>query len=61
MNSSFLMAYLEGSVIRKHLGLITLVGGLCLFVMIMAEGCVKRPNLDPTPGVSTWTIVGKQL
>jgi hypothetical protein len=61
MNPSFLMAYLEGGFIRKYMSLITLAGGLCLFAIMTAEGCVKRPNLDPAPGVSTWTIVSERL
>jgi len=60
MNISFLITHLEGTFIRKHMGLITLAGGLCLLAIMIAEGCVKRPNLDPAPGASTWTIVGER-
>lgn len=59
MNLPCLGAYSEGRVIRKHLGLLTVAVSLCLFTIMMAKGCVKRPSLEPTPGVSTVTLVSE--
>jgi len=59
MNLPCLGAYSEGRVIRKHLGLLTVAVSLCLFAIMMAKGCVKRPSLEPTPGVSSVTLVSE--
>jgi hypothetical protein len=59
MNLPCLGAYSEGRVIRKHLGLLTVAVSLCLFAIMMAKGCVKRPSLEPTPGVSAVTLVSE--
>ena len=37
----------------KNFGLMTLVAGMFLLAILLAEGCVKRPDLAPTPGVAS--------
>ncbi len=37
----------------KNFGLVTFVVGMFLLAVLLAEGCVKRPDLEPTPGVSS--------
>lgn len=59
MNLPCLGAYSEGRVIRKHLGLLMVAVSFCLFAIMMAKGCVKRPGLEPTPGVSSVTLVSE--
>jgi hypothetical protein len=59
MNLPCLGAYPEGRVIRKHLGLLTVAVSICLFPIMMAKGCVKRPTFEPTPGVSSVTLVSE--
>ncbi|HBP86304.1 MAG TPA: hypothetical protein DD706_01240 [Nitrospiraceae bacterium] len=50
-------AYSQDRFIRKHLGLLTVAVSLCLLAIMMAKRCVKRPNLEPTPGISSLTLV----
>ncbi len=59
MSLPCLSTYSEGRGIRKHLGVLTVAVSLCLFAIMMAKGCVKRPSLEPTPGVSSGTLVSE--
>ena len=40
----------------KHFKLATLVMGVFVLSMMLAEGCVKRPNFEPASGVSPKTL-----
>jgi len=40
----------------KNFGLMTFVVGMFLLAVLLAEGCVKRPDLEPTPGVSSQAL-----
>lgn len=37
-------------------GLMMFIAGMFLLAVLLAEGCVKRPDLAPTPGVSTHVL-----
>ncbi len=40
----------------KNFGLMTFVVGMFLLSVLLAEGCVKRPDLEPTPRVSSHAL-----
>lgn len=40
----------------KNFGLMTVVIGMFLLAILFAEGCVKRPDLEPTPGMSSHVL-----
>ncbi len=40
----------------KNFGLMTFVVGMFLLALLLAEGCVKNPDLEPTPGVSSQAL-----
>ena len=39
-------------VLTRNLLLISCLLGTVILAILTAEGCVKRPNLEPAPGVS---------
>lgn len=40
----------------KNFGLMAFVVGMFLFAILLAEGCVKRPDLEPAPGASSHVL-----
>ena len=43
--------------LNRSLGLIPFIAGMVLLSIMLAEGCVKRPTLEPTPGVSSKALM----
>ena len=52
MNVTMRSSHTPPSILNGKLGLISLMGGLLLLSIMVAEGCVKRPNWEPTTGMS---------
>jgi hypothetical protein len=42
--------------LMKHFKLATLVMGVFILSVMLAEGCVKRPDFEPASGVSPKTL-----
>ena len=40
------------SFLSNNLSWLPLITGILLLSVMLAEGCVKRPNFEPSPGVS---------
>ena len=53
MNPTFWSSQAPFCLHFKNSGLITLLVGILMLSVLLAEGCVKRPDLEPTPGVSS--------